>query len=408
MDFRRITQEEREKLYDKVWAEPVTTVAQRYNISDNGLRKHCKRLWIPLPPRGHWDKVKAGQKVYKPDLPKVRGELKNYIYNYVIKYRSDIDKLTDDELKASKDLILLTDDTISFINATCSQVQVKNQLRNPHSLIIEHKEECVYRRKRDKELKNARFNTNYYNITKGKYRDNKAMLPIDVSDQNINRAYRILDTLIYAIEDMEGWTKARLDLDKDKAYFDVMRTDFYFEMTEEKRKEGKLAKNEDIIPKLVLSMNSENWYCRTQYSLEYKDKEDEPLETQVGNIIHDMFKTANRMFVEEKLKEREHDRESKERERQRRLEQMRRGELEEINILELAASDWDKAQRIRDFAEHMELKISVVADKEKRDKLLKWITWARDKADWLDPLTEKEDELLGKSKHIFETILEIE
>jgi hypothetical protein len=408
MDFRRTTQEEREKLYDEVWSEPVTTVAQRYNISDNGLRKHCKRLWIPLPPTGHWDKVKAGKKVYKPDLPKVRGELKNYIYNYVIKYRPDIDKLTDYELKASKDLFLLTDDTISFINETCSQIQVKNQLRNPHSLIIEHKEECFYRRKRDKELKNASFNTNYYNITKSKYRDNKAMLPIDVSEQNINRTYRILDTLIYAIEDMEGWTKAKLDLDKDKAYFDVMRTDFYFEITEEKRKEGKLTKDEDIIPKLVLSMKSENWYCRTQYSLEYKDKENEPLENQVGNIILDMFKTASRMFVEEKLKEREHDRESKERERQRLLEQMRRGELEEINILEQAASDWNKAQRIRNFADNMELKISEVLDKEKRDKLLKWLTWSRDKADWLDPLTEKEDEMLGKSKHIFETILESE
>jgi hypothetical protein len=36
--------------------------------------------------------------------------------------------------------------------------------------------------------------------------------------------------------------------------------------------------------------------------------------------------------------------------------------------------------------------------------LSKWLKWARDKADWLDPLTEKDDELLGKSKHIFELI----
>ena len=31
-------------------------------------------------------------------------------------------------------------------------------------------------------------------------------------------------------------------------------------------------------------------------------------------------------------------------------------------------------------------------------------TRARDKADWLDPLTAKEDKLLGKNKHIFELI----
>ena len=35
---------------------------------------------------------------------------------------------------------------------------------------------------------------------------------------------------------------------------------------------------------------------------------------------------------------------------------------------------------------------------------MRWLQWARDKADWLDPLTAKEDKLLGKSKHIFELI----
>lgn len=83
---------------------------------------------------------------------------------------------------------------------------------------------------------------------------------------------------------------------------------------------------------------------------------------------------------------------------------MRKGELEEVKLLEQAASDWDKAQRIRRFADCMELIIVEVTDAEKREKLLKWLKWARDKADWLDPLTEKEDESLGKSQHIFEII----
>lgn len=408
MDFSRVTQEERERLYNEVWTDPVTTVAQRYNMSDNGLRKHLKRLWIPLPSAGCWAKVKAGQKVSKPDLPKVRGELKKYVYQYVIKYRPDIDQLTDDELKASKALFFLTDDTISFIDETCSQIQVKSQLRNPHNLITKHKEESVYRKKRDKELTQASFNTNYYNITKSKYRGNEAMLPIDVSDKNLNRAYRILDALMYAIEDMEGYTTVGLVSEKDKAAFVIMRNFFHFEMKEEKSKKQQSTNEEEALPTLVLTLLAENWYYSgIQKSMVYKDRKNEPLESQVGNIILEMFQTANKMRIEEELKKREEDREEKERERQRRLEQMRRGELEEIKLLEQAASDWYKAQRIRDFADHMESKISEVADEEKRTKLLKWLAWARDKADWLDPLTAKEDELLGKSKHIFETIFDI-
>lgn len=40
---------EREKLHQEVWAEPMTTVAKRYGISDVALRKQCKKLDILLP-----------------------------------------------------------------------------------------------------------------------------------------------------------------------------------------------------------------------------------------------------------------------------------------------------------------------------------------------------------------------
>jgi hypothetical protein len=97
-------------------------------------------------------------------LPKVRGELKKHVHSYVIKYKEDTDQLTDDELKASVGLSLLTDDTISFIHETCSQIQVKSQLRNPDKLITERKEEAVYWKKRERALQQASFNTDYYNI----------------------------------------------------------------------------------------------------------------------------------------------------------------------------------------------------------------------------------------------------
>lgn len=246
---------------------------------------------------------------------------------------------------------MLTDDTISFIHETCSQLQVKSQLRNPHHLITEHREESAYRKKRDKALQQASFNTDYYNITKNKYRDNKAALPINVSDVNINRAYRIMDALINTIDDMEGYTKVSLESGKDKAYFAVMHTYFYFEMREEKRKKLRSSGEDEFPPVLVNSLHTENWHCRSvQYSLEYKDNDNGPLEDQLGKIILDMFKAANKMKVAQKLAHRELEREIEESRRKRRLELMRKGELEEVKFLQQAASDWDMAQRIRNFA----------------------------------------------------------
>lgn len=402
MDFSHVTQEERERLYEEVWADPLTTVAKRYNMSDNGLRKHCRKLWIPLPAAGYWAKVKAGQKLTRPDLPKVRGELKRYVHQYAIKYIKELDQLTDDELKAVDDLRLLTEETISFIHETCSKIQVKSQLRNPHTLIKEHKEESAYRKKRDKALQQASFNVHYYNITKGKYRDNKAMLPINVSDVNLHRAYRILDALISAIDDTEGYARVGLESGKDKGDFVVMRSSLDFEMKEQKNKRSKPSNDEEAPPVLVLSMQGYDWYDRNiQFKMEFKDKDKEPLEDQVGKIIFEMFVTANKMMATEKLKSREIDRQIEETERQYRLERMRKGQLEELKLLEQAASDWDKAERIRRFSDAMEAKIIEVTDERTREKLIHWLKWARSKADWLDPLTGNEDELLGKSQHIF-------
>lgn len=61
---------ERQELYNEVWTEPMTTVAKRYEISDVGLRKICVKLDIPVPARGYWAQLAAGQKVEQEPLPK--------------------------------------------------------------------------------------------------------------------------------------------------------------------------------------------------------------------------------------------------------------------------------------------------------------------------------------------------
>lgn len=43
----------REELHKLVWADPMRTVAQRFNISDVGLKKHCVAAGIPVPERGY-------------------------------------------------------------------------------------------------------------------------------------------------------------------------------------------------------------------------------------------------------------------------------------------------------------------------------------------------------------------
>lgn len=64
----KTTSFERQKLFDEVWAAPVTTLAKAYGLSDGGLRKICLALDVPLPPRGYWQKLAAGKAIPKPAL----------------------------------------------------------------------------------------------------------------------------------------------------------------------------------------------------------------------------------------------------------------------------------------------------------------------------------------------------
>jgi len=42
----------REKLYEEVWRDPATVVAERYGVSDRAVGKWCEKLNLPRPAEG--------------------------------------------------------------------------------------------------------------------------------------------------------------------------------------------------------------------------------------------------------------------------------------------------------------------------------------------------------------------
>jgi len=62
----------RNKLYAEVWLEPVRTVAKRYEVSDVALAKTCRKLNVPLPPRGYWARSPARREAGRRALPKLK------------------------------------------------------------------------------------------------------------------------------------------------------------------------------------------------------------------------------------------------------------------------------------------------------------------------------------------------
>ena len=62
---------DRQALYDQVWSQPVQLVAKSFGISGTALAKTCRKLRVPVPPRGYWARLGSGQKVSKPPLPEL-------------------------------------------------------------------------------------------------------------------------------------------------------------------------------------------------------------------------------------------------------------------------------------------------------------------------------------------------
>jgi hypothetical protein len=404
-----LTVEERQNLYNEIWKEPVATVAKRYSISDTALRKRCNKLNIPLPPRGYWEKIKSGQRIKKPALSKVFGKYVGIVHNSIIKYKYSANELTDEKLLILKneELSLLTDETKMFINKKCVDLMVKNQLRNPHQLILNHQEEMKFRKQKEKELREDKFLLKRFPYREIMYTNFNSSLPIHVSDKNIKRVYRILNSLFKTLEKLDANISVQPYLGKDVANIRVGRHFYEFEAKEDYNKSSKKKKNDkdsiEEVGVLVLLFSVKSSYGKDLNKiLEYRDSEMEPFEAQLAKIILDLFVTSNQLDVLEEISGRAIERRWEEEKRQQHLEELKKIELERISKLESMVFDWDKAKKIREFAESLDENILKTANENERQKITSWIKWVRNKADWIDPLISREDEILGKKYDIHE------
>ena len=60
---------DRDRLYQEVWDRPVIEVAEQYGVSGSYIKRACRVLRVPTPPRGYWARVQNGQ---RPTRAKMR------------------------------------------------------------------------------------------------------------------------------------------------------------------------------------------------------------------------------------------------------------------------------------------------------------------------------------------------
>lgn len=383
---------DRVKLYNEVWEEPVTAVAKRRGVSDVAIHKLCKRLEIPMPPPGYWAKARAGKSVgAKPPLPKISDTHK-------LLGRKRVADPRDKEIQtalAKAPNRMYSDERVKD---SCSNVKVKQNLTNPHPLVQETAE--------------------YYKGIKGKGRDgiiyiSSGLLDMAVSKDQLHRALRIWNALINTIEGI-GFTVANETIQhkwgttESGTYVKIMDQRLKVNLTEStKRIEHIKTKQEeqskyayippwDYIPSGILTLHVDDYSAsRTNW----RDGKRKSLEEQIGDFILALVRIAEENKIRQEIAAKEKQERLVEEKRREEIRIARDRELKRFEALEKAADAWARSLKIERYIEAVSqmLKEENIEGKSRVD-IEDWIAWAQQKADWLNPLKQWTDPILGSRK----------
>jgi hypothetical protein len=348
----------RRELYDLVWASSMVSLSKKYAISDNGLRKICKRMNIPLPTNGHWVKLQFGKKVKVMALPPPSPEGEKEII-LELRKEGDEDFTNDPVKKLAKEII----------------VQVPERLHSPDELVVAAKQILTAK---DKVVHDGTLRT---------YRDG---LDIHVSRAGVSRALLLMDVIIKALRGRGHG----IIFKNGETFAKVKGQDLQIKLREQtKRVKGKNSWP-DYVPTGIFYFKIDRYPDK-----EFKDGS-RKLEAKLSDIIAWMEVQADKDNARDEERRIEREAERVEKERVRNVVERREKELADFRVLLEKAERWHKSENLRSYIDEVERRDgmgggkSIPGDTINPKDLVEWVAWARKKADWYDPFVEAVDELL--------------
>jgi hypothetical protein len=346
------------EIYELVWKEPLSVLAKTYLMSDNGFRKLCKRLNIPIPKNGHWQKVKFNKPIKIEKLPA------DFIGNETVELQ-----LRGEGTEWNDDQTPLTILSKQIKNDPKAPTTVPERLDKPDKLTSNTKTYWALP-ERDRYDRGKKIET----------------LPISVEKNNRARALLFMDTLVkllkyrgYEIVQENGETKVEIrgiripfrlrEATKRVPSSDKWRTADYVPTGEFILKTGQWSsdkewrdskiKLEDQLPKILAKLEL--------------DAEKEKLQKEESRKFRESFEAEQRKMEEAKKR--------------------REDELKNFNQLLKTSERYDKVIALRNYIKAV--KENAKSKNALTQELIEWISWAKDKADWYDPMINKEDEFLN-------------
>ncbi len=378
----------REELYALVWSAPMRTLAKKFNISDVGLSKHCRKLTIPLPGRGYWARKAANKPVRQIPLPKLP---------------PNSSRPVETELRPP---IIAAD--VPPIPARVAEqtafeaehpIGVSESLRSPHPLV-----------RRTKELLqgSAKHQGDFVHHWP------EAHLDLHVSRDRLPRALRIADALVKAFE-LRGW-KVTLGSDRHrKSFVTLLGHQVAFGIREPVKKiENEPAKprrlpdgsmytpfqnryHDEPSGKLSFVIRSQ-WEGSNAVEHTWLETQSTPLEQQLSDFVIGVVEYANRLV--ERQREREEELRVRQEAEARWQEEQRRQAAERARrtMLRRQAKRWELSQRLLGYLAAVRVRAEQHPDGvASGSPIADWLEWAEAYAHSLDPLNRTVERLIRSS-----------
>ncbi|WP_320123021.1 hypothetical protein [uncultured Sphaerochaeta sp.] len=373
---------DREKLYEEVWAEPVYKVAKRYGVSNVAIAKTCRKMLIPLPEPGYWNKMQSGQKLKKTPLPKVE--------KYPKVKKTYFRPPSEDE---QKERVHLVPEAFEIEKQILDKEKLPGmEVDFDPEIKITNKYVLNTKRGLEKSCKHA---TNEYGRCSSDIDEN---FMVSIGPDNIKRVLAILQTLCDELE-KRGYsvgTKPEIgskDSETQNSYpervvnqvyaiimdtyipFWIMETSKKIELSEEERK--KSYQKYKYVPSGRLSLELSNNPSGSHAWAKWHDGKKRKIEDQLHDIIINMIKRVAATKEQQacwRMQEDKYRIEEERRKAQERLARMEKARVENLG------KEADRLVRFKQMKEYIEV---VSTEGKKRlgatysgSDFAKWVEWA--------------------------------
>jgi hypothetical protein len=384
----------------------LVELAQDFGLSDVAVAKRCRKLGVPVPGRGYWARIAAGQTPRQPRLKEREDQPLDYS---ALTFEAPRDETPEENLPP----------------ATPEQVSLREKIVGLSPLEISTLTQASPAvRRTAAHLKRKWRNEIVWN------RGEKTgpILQIFVSELVVDRALRLGECLIVGAQTV-GWRfqkppEPKQEDDRYRRYtpapvpapelpkygcLDVLGESLAFKIDErnrqvdhvltedekERKRRGQWVKPPrwDFIPSGELRvhlLHADSKYVHHTW----KDSAKRKLEEQINTILLGFFDEALRIKAQREEQRLADIRTRREEERQIRLSQRRSNNAKLISELEAQAGAWMRARMLRSYLSALKKtagsrKIEAVLDSSPID----FVVWAQHYIDQLDPLSKQPHDL---------------